>query len=48
MGTPAVPLRVCWLLLIIGQIAISDAGVLVLYLPQESDSLHVYAGQGAK
>ena len=53
MGTPAVLLRVywlllCWILLIIGHIAISDAGVLVLYLPQEPDSLRVYAGQGAK
>lgn len=48
MGTPTVLLRVCWLLLITGQIAISDAGVLVLYLPQEPDSLRVYAGQDVK
>lgn len=48
MGTLIVLLWACWLLLIIGQITISDAGVLALYLPQEPDSLRVYAGQSAK
>lgn len=48
MGTLIVLLWACWLLLNIGQIAISDAGVLVLYLPQEPDALRVYAGQYAK
>lgn len=48
MGTPTVPLRVYWLLLIIRQITISDAGVLVSCLLQESDGLRVYAGQYAK
>lgn len=48
MGTLIVHLRACWLLLITGQIAISDAGVLALYLPQEPDSLRVYAGQDVK
>lgn len=48
MGTLTVTLRACWLLLIIGQIAISDAGVLVTCLPQEPGGLHVCASQGAK
>lgn len=48
MGAPTVLLRVCWLLLIIGQIAISEAGALVPCLPQQPDSLRVYAGQSAK
>lgn len=45
MGTPTVPLRVYWLLLITGQIAISDASALVSCLLQESDGLYIYAGQ---
>ena len=45
MGAPAVRLRVCWLLLIIRQIVISDASVLVSCLPQQPDSLSVYADQ---
>ncbi len=45
MGTPTVLLRVCWLLLITGQIAIFEAGVLVSCLLQESDGLYIYAGQ---
>lgn len=48
MGTLTVTLRACWLLLIIGQIAISEAGVLVSCLLHESDGLCVYAGQDAK
>ena len=48
MGTLIVLLWACWLLLMIGQITISDAGVLALYLPQEPDSLRVYAGQDVK
>ena len=53
MGTLAVPLRVywfllCWLLLIIRQIAIFDAGVLVSCLPQQPGGLRVSTGQGAK
>ena len=48
MGTPTVPLRVCGLLLIIGQIAISGAGVLGSCLLQEPGSVSVYAGQDAK
>lgn len=48
MGTLIVLLRACWLLLIIGQIAISDASVLVSCLPQQPGSLSVYAGQYAK
>ena len=48
MGTPTMLLRACWLLLIIGQIAISDASVLVSCLLQESDGLCVYAGQDAE
>lgn len=50
MGTLIVLLRVCglllcWLLLMIRQIAISDASVLVSCLLQESDGLYIYAGQ---
>ena len=48
MGTPTVPLWACWLLLIIGQIAISDVGVLVSCLPQKPGGFHVYASQGAE
>lgn len=48
MGTLIVLLWACWLLLNIGQIAISDAGVLVSCLLHESDGLCVYAGQDAK
>lgn len=48
MGTLIVLLWACWLLLMIGQITISDAGVLALYLPQQPDSLSVYAGQDAE
>lgn len=38
----------CWILLIIGHIAISEAGALVPCLPQQPDSLRVYAGQDAE
>lgn len=53
MGAPTVLLWVywfllCWLLLIIRQIAISDASVLASCLLQESDGLCVYAGQDAQ
>lgn len=48
MGTLTVLLRACWLLLIIGQITISDAGVLVPFLPQEPGGLHVCASQDAE
>mgnify|MGYP001679241036 CR=1 FL=1 len=48
MGTLIVLLWACWLLLIIGQIAISDAGVSVSCLLQESDRLRVYASQNAE
>lgn len=48
VGILIVLLWTCWLLLIIGQIAISDAGVFVPCLLQEPDSLRVYAGQDAK
>lgn len=48
MGTLTVLLWACWFLLIIGQIAISDAGVLVTCLPQEPGGLHVCASQGAE
>lgn len=48
MGTPTMLLRACWLPLIIGQIAISDAGVMASCLPQQPGSLSVYAGQGAE
>lgn len=48
MGTLIVLLWTCWLLLMIGQIAISEAGALVLCLPQQPDSLRVYASQDAK
>lgn len=35
MGTPTMLLRACWLLLIIGQIAISDASVFgVVFAPR--------------
>lgn len=47
-GTLSVLLRACWLLLIIGQIAISDAGVLAPCLPQKPGSLRAYAGQDAE
>ena len=45
-GTLTVLLWSCWLLLIIGQIAISDAGVLVPCLPQDFGDAHVCACQG--
>lgn len=45
MGTLIVRLRVYGLLLIIGQIAISEAGALAPCLPQQPDNLHVCAGQ---
>ena len=48
MGALTVTLRACWLLLIIGQITISDAGVLVTCLPQEPGGFRVYASQGAE
>lgn len=48
MGTLTVTLRACWLLLIIGQITISDAGVLVTCLPQEPGGFHVCTSQGAE
>lgn len=48
MGTLTVPLRACWLPLIIGQIAILDAGVLVTCLLQEPGGFRVYASQGAE
>ena len=48
MGTLTVLLWACWFLLIIGQIAISDAGVLVTCLPQKPGSLRIYAGQDAE
>ncbi len=48
MGALTATLWICWLLLIIGQIAISDASVLVSCLLQESDGLCVYAGQDAE
>lgn len=48
MGTLTVLLRACWLPLIIRQIAISSAGVLVTYLPQEFGGFRVYASQGAE
>lgn len=48
MGTLIVLLWTCWLLLITGQIAIFEAGALVPCLPQQPDSLRVYAGQDAK
>lgn len=48
MGALTVLLRVCGLLLIIRQIAISDASVLVPCLLQEPDSLCVCTSQGAK
>ncbi len=53
MGAPTVLLWVywfllCWLLLIIGQIAISEAGALVPCLPQQPGGICVYTGQDAK
>lgn len=48
MGTLTVLLRACWLPPIIGQIAISDAGVLVSCLPQEPNGIRIYASQGAE
>lgn len=53
MGALTVTLWACWLLLrwillIIGHIAISEAGALVPCLPQQPDSLRVYAGQDAQ
>lgn len=48
MGTLTVTLRACWLLLIIGQITISDAGVLVTCLLQEPGGFRIYASQGAE
>lgn len=48
MGTLTVPLWACWLLPIIGQIAISDAGVLVLCLPQKPGGFRVCASQDAE
>ena len=48
MGTPTVLLRVYWLLLITGQIAIFETGALAPCLPQQPDSLSVYAGQDAE
>ena len=48
MGALTVTLRACWLLLIVGQIAISDAGVLVTCLLQEPGGFRVYASQGAE
>ncbi len=48
MGALTVTLRACWLPLIIGQIAISDAGVFVPYLLQEPGGFRVYASQGAE
>lgn len=48
MGTPTVPLWACWLPLIIGQIAILDAGVLVTCLFQEPGGFRIYASQGAE
>lgn len=48
MGALTVLLRACWIPLIIGQIAIFEAGALVPCLPQLPDGLRVYAGQDAK
>lgn len=48
MGTLTVLLWACWFLLIIGQIAISDAGVLVTCLPQEPGGFRIYASQDAE
>lgn len=47
-GTLGVLLWTCWLLLIIRQIAISDAGVLATCLLQEPGGFRVYASQGAE
>lgn len=48
MGTLTVLLWACWLPLIIGQIAISDAGVLVSCLPQKPGGFRIYASQDAE
>lgn len=48
MGALTVTLRACWLLLIIGQVAISDAGVLVSCLPQKPGGFRVCASQDAE
>lgn len=48
MGALTVTLRACWFLLIIGQIAIPDAGVLVTCLLQEPGGFRIYASQGAE
>lgn len=48
MGALTVPLWACWLLLIIGQITISDAGVFVPYLLQEPGGFRVCASQDAE
>lgn len=48
MGALTVLFWACWLPLIIGQIAIPDAGVLVTCLPQEPGGFRVYASQGAE
>ena len=48
MGTLTVLLRACWLLLIIGQITISDAGVFVPYLLQEPGCFRVCTSQDAE
>lgn len=45
MGALTLLLRACWLPMIIGQIAISDAGVLATCLLQESGGFRVYASQ---
>ena len=47
-GTLSVLLWSCWLLLIIRQTTISDAGVLVTCLLQEPGDFRVYASQGAE
>lgn len=48
MGTLNMLLCACWLLVHIGQIAISDAGVLATCLLQEPGGFRVYASQGAE
>lgn len=48
MGALIVLLWACWLLLITGQIAISDAGVLASCLPQKPGGFRIYASQGAE
>lgn len=47
-GTLGVLLWTCWFLTIIGQIAISDAGVLATCLLQEPGGFRVYASQDAE